>query len=158
MNCRRQTHMGRVTCIGKKIMTVVLLGLVGLVIGAKVTSLGGPRYEAFEQLTLPANSHQAPTLVAMTRGQHPDVKVSAAGGRSIEVSANGSHYGAANEVEKATRELLVRAHGKVHTLGSFGHTEMRPLGNPVHYGAIGLLAGLGAGLGIVVPIRRRVTA
>jgi len=43
---------------------VVLFGVAGLVVGVKVTSLGGPRYEAFEQLTLPAHSHEAPWPLA----------------------------------------------------------------------------------------------
>jgi hypothetical protein len=143
--------------MGKKVTIVVLLGLVGLVVGVKVTSLGGPRYEAFEQLTLP-HSHEAPALVAMTKGQHPGVRVRADGGRFVLVSANGSLNGSASAVGAATRELMRHAHGKVWRIGSAGHAEMRPLGDPVHYGAVGLLAGLGAGLGFVMPARRRMTA
>ena len=143
--------------MGRKVAIVVLLGLVGLVIGVKATSLGGPRYEAFAQLDLPAHSHEAPALVAMTKGQHPGVRVSAAGGRSVEVSANGSLYGSADAVGAAARELIAHAHGKVHWIGSAGHALMRPLGNPVHYGAVGFLAGLGAGLGFVVPVAASLT-
>jgi hypothetical protein len=40
----------------------------------------------------------------------------------------------------------------------FAHALARPQGNAVQTGAIGLVAGLGAGLGIVVPLRSRVTA
>src|SRR5262245_60490275 len=142
---------------GRKIAIVALLGLVGLVVGVRVTSLGGLRYEAFEQLTLPTHSHEAPDLVAMTRGQHPGVRVLAAGGRVVLVSASGNLMGSANAVGAATRELIGHAHSKVTTIGSAGHAMMRPLGNPAHYGAVGLLAGLGAGIGLVVPFRRRVT-
>ena len=96
-------------------------------------------------------------MVAMTRGEHPGVRVLAAGGRVVTVSASGSLMGSANAVGAATRELIGYAGGKVMTIGSAGHALMRPLGNAVHYGAVGLLAGIGAGLGFVVPPRRRVT-
>jgi hypothetical protein len=40
----------------------------------------------------------------------------------------------------------------------FGHALARPQGDALQTGAIGLLAGLGVGLGLVVPSRARRTA
>jgi hypothetical protein len=95
----------------------------------------------------------------MVRGQHPGARVTAAGSRSIYVSANGSLTGSANAVGAAVRELIGHADGRVSYMGTGGHALVRTsLGNPVHYGAVGLLAGLGAALGFLVPPRSRVTA
>jgi ABC-type molybdate transport system substrate-binding protein len=144
----------------KRVMVVVLLGFLGLVVGSSVTSLGGPSYSASGWMRLPAHSREsAADLVAMVRGQHPGVRVSAAGGRSIYVSANGSLTGSWNAVAATVQELIGHADGKVSYLGSGGHALIRTsLGNPVHYGAVGLLAGLGAGLGFLLPPRSRLSA
>ena len=144
----------------KKVMVVVLLGFLGLVVGSRVTSLGGPSYNASGQMSLPAHSREsAADLVAMVKGLHPGVRVIAAGDRTIYVSANGSLAGSANAVGAAVRELIGHADGRVSFLGTGGHALIRTaLGNPVHYGVVGLLAGLGVALGFLVPPRSRMTA
>ena len=146
----------------KRVMVVVLLGFLGLVVGVMATSRGGPEYNASGELVLPAHSQQSATdLVAMVKGQHPGVRVIPAGSRIIYVSANGSLQGSANAVQAAVRELVSRAHGKVvDFVGRAGHRLIRTtLGNPVHYGAVGLLTGMSAALGFLA-LRRsiRVTA
>ena len=144
----------------KRVMVVVLLGFVGLVVGVMVTPLGGPSYNASGEIWLPAHSRESATdLVAMVKGQHPGVRVIPAGSRTIYVSVNGSLNGSANAYAAAVRELLGHVHGKVvDAMGRTGHALIRtPLGNPVHYGAVGLLAGLGAAIGFLVPPRSRLT-
>jgi len=144
----------------KRVMMVVLLGFVGLIVGVMVTPLGGPSYNASGEIWLPAHSRESATdLVSMVKGQHPGVRVIPAGSRSIYVSVNGSLNGSANAYDAAVRDLLGHVHGKVHTVGTAGHALIRTtLGNPVHYGAIGLLAGLSAALGFLVPPRSRLTS
>lgn len=129
----------------KRVMVVVLLGFLGLVVGSKVTSLGGPSYNASGWMQLPAQSREsAAVLVAMVRGQYPGVRITATGGRSIYVSANGSLMGSWNAVGAAVRELSEHAEGRVSYMGGGGHALIRtPLGNPMHYGAVGLLDGIG---------------
>jgi hypothetical protein len=137
----------------KRVMVVVLLGFVGLVVGVMVTPLGGPSYNASGVIRLPAHSPQSSTdLVTMVRGQHPGVRVIPAGNRSIYVSVNGSLNGSTNAYTAAIRDLLGHVHGTASTIGRAGHALVgTPLGNPVHYGAVGLLAGLSVGLGFLVP-------
>ena len=80
----------------KKLLIVALLGLAGLALGVAVTALGGPRYNASDEMWLPAHSREPATdLVAMVQGQHPGVRVIPAGSRVIYVSANGSLAGSA---------------------------------------------------------------
>ncbi len=143
----------------KRVVFVVLLGLAGLVVGVLATSLGGPSYNASGEISLPAHSREsASDLVAMVKGQHPGVRVIPAGSRVIYVSVNGSLNGSANAYGAAVRDLLSHAHGKVFTIGRAGHALVRTtLGNPVHYGLLGLLAGLSAALGFLVPPRSRRT-
>ncbi|MDR2986604.1 MAG: hypothetical protein LBV34_17375 [Nocardiopsaceae bacterium] len=144
----------------KRVMVVVLLGCVGLVVGVMVTSLGGPSYNASGEISLPAHSREsAADLVAMVKGQHPGVRVIPAGSRTIYVSVNGSLNGSANAYAAAVRELLGHVHGKVDAIGRAGHALISTtLGNPVHYGAVGLLAGLSAALGFLVPPKSRLTS
>jgi hypothetical protein len=143
----------------RRLAIVVLLGVAGLAVGVAMTAIGGHRYNASGELSLPANSREsAPDLVAMVRGQHPGVRVIAAGDRVIYVSANGSLTGSANAAEAAVRELIGLTNGRASFAGGGEHALIRTtLGNRVHYGAVGLLAGIGAGLGFVFP-RRRVNA
>jgi hypothetical protein len=142
----------------RRLAIVVLLGLAGLVLGVTVTPLGGPRYSAVYVMWLPAHSRESATdLVAMVRGQHPGVRVIAGrGSRVIYVSANGSLTGSANAVGAAIRKLVGHTDGKVGGVGSAGHALVRTtLGNRVHYGAVGLLAGIGLALGLLVPSKSR---
>ena len=141
-------------------MVVVLLGFVGVILGVMVTPFGGPSYNTSGEIWLPAHSREsAKDLVSMVKGQHPGVRVIPVGSRSIYVSVNGSLDGSANAYDAAVRDLLGHVHGKVHSIGTGGHALIRTaLGNPVHYGAVGLLAGLSAALGLLVPPRSRLTS
>ena len=141
----------------KKLMIVALLGLAGLALAVAVTALGGPRYNASDEMWLPAHSREPATdLVAMVQGQHPGVRVIPAGNRVIYVSANGSLAGSANAVGAAVRELIGHADGNVSVMGRAGHALIRTtLGNRVHYGAVGLLAGIGAAVGLLVPVHSK---
>jgi hypothetical protein len=143
----------------RRVMVVVLLGFVGMVVGVMVTPLGGPSYNASGEIWLSAHSWQsASDLVAMVKGQHPGVRVIPAGSRTIYVSVNGSLNGSAKAYGAAVRELLGHAQGKVDAMGRVGHALIRtPLGNRVHYGLVGLLAGLSAALGFLIPPRSRLT-
>ncbi len=147
------------TYMVKKLMIVALLGLAGLALGVAATALGGPRYNASDEMWLPADSRVSATdLVAMVRDQHPGVRVIPAGSRVIYVSANGSLAGSANAVGAAVRELMGHTDSNVSVMGRAGHALIRTtLGNRVHYGAVGLLAGIGAAVGLLVPPRSRVT-
>ena len=141
----------------KRVMVVVLLGFVGLGIGVMLTPFGGPRYNASGEIRLPAHSREtARDLVSMVKGQHPGVRVFPTGSRGIYVSVNGSLNGSANAYDTAVRDLLRHAHGNASAIGSAGHALVRTtLGNPLHYGAVGLLAGLSAALGFLVPPKSR---
>jgi hypothetical protein len=146
--------------VGSKGQRRALLGFVGLGIGVMLTPFGGPRYNASGEIRLPAHSREtARDLVSKVKGQHPGVRVKPTGNRGIYVSVNGSLNGSANAYEAAVRDLLRHVHGKVFTIGRAGDALVRTtLGNPVHYGAIGLLAGLSAALGFLVPPRSRLTS
>lgn len=110
--------------------------------------LGGYRYYVDEAIVLPPGS-DARHLVAMMRGKHPGVQVVARAPRAIVISATGSFH-AGWLVTKAGREVVALNDGKARR--SFGGLTRGLAGNPVGYG---LLAGLGTGLGFVVPPRRR---
>ena len=63
------------THTGEEIAIVALLGLVGTALGVAVTGLAGQRYLRTVEVILPANT-EASHVVAMTRGEHPDVRSS----------------------------------------------------------------------------------
>ncbi len=150
----------------RSLAIVVLLGLVGLVAGGAfaVTDLGPRSYTATEEFTLPAHSHDAIRLAAVARSQHVEgVRVRVLDGHTLQVTGHGSLTGSVSaleavvsQVRKAIKDMSLThvwsIHGGVHALAR------RSQGNAVQTGGIGLLAGLGAGLGIVVPLRRRMTA
>src|SRR5262245_60111221 len=144
----------------KRVMVVVLLGCIGLTAGVAVTGMGGQRYVKTAEILLRPNS-DASHIVAMTKSQHPGVRVFAhSNGRrpTITVSATGSPEGAFNAVSTATTQVIRQADGHFKSaLSSFETIQQRPLGNPVHYGMVGLLAGLSAALGFLVPPRSRLT-
>ena len=100
---------------------------------------------------LPASADASHGMAATT-GQHPGVRVLAYDDHSIYISATGTIADAASAVDRATREVIAAYHGKIRTvLSSAAHALGRPLGNPVHFGLLGLLAGLSAALGFFIP-------
>ncbi len=91
-------------------------------------------------------------LVALMRGHHPGVQVVARAPRSIVISAAGS-FRAGWLVTTAGRDVVALNDGRAkRSVAGLGRGLA---GNPVAYG---LLAGLGTGLGFVVPPRRRAPA
>src|SRR6266851_4144965 len=113
--------------------------------------LGGYRYYVDEAIVLAPGSDPR-HLVAVMKGKHPGVQVVARAPRLIVISATGSFH-AGWLVTKAGGEVVALNDGKAkRSVAGFG----RGLAvNAVDYG---LLAGLGAGLGFVVPPRRRAPA
>jgi len=92
--------------------------------------------------------------VTMTRDDHPGVFIVAHGGRFIDFSATGSLGDAVRVVTLANRAVMAANDGTVKTW-FHGRTVRRPT---VKYALLGLLAGLGAALGFLVPPKWRVTA
>jgi hypothetical protein len=135
-----------------------LLGLLGLVVGVAVTSPGGARYQRTAEVVLRPNSDPG-LVVAMTRGEHPGVRVLAHGGRFITVTAIGGPERAFNGVSAAIIEISQHTDGKVMSVMSHLETPQgRPPGNQVNYALLSLLAGLSTALGFLVPPGSRVTA
>ena len=143
-----------------KVTIVALLGVLGLCAGVAVTPIAGPRYLASGQISFPAHTREATNIVAKARGQHPGVRVHALAGHFVWLTATGSFAGSENAVHAAILKLVGYANGKVIEAvePSVPHRLRGPLGNPLHYGAIGLLAGLAPGLVFLTYSRRRATA
>jgi len=156
----------------RRVMVVVLLGCLGLTSGVTLGTLfpsyDGARYHVPAGLLLPANSpHSASELVIMTRDNHPGVRVIAFGGhcqgcrwlkRHIGFDATGSLSTTEQAVDLAIREVIAANDGKVERTWP-GEIFRLP---PRHYGLsgyvlLGLLAGLSAALGFLVPPRSRMT-
>ena len=76
------------------------------------------------------------------------------GGRSIDFSASGSLGDAGRALNLANRAVIAANEGKVKAR-VYGTAARRPT---VRYGLLGLLAGLGAALGFLVPPKWRVIA
>jgi hypothetical protein len=147
----------------RRLAVLVLFSLAGSIAGAWASWyglqhspdwfgwLGGYRYYVQQGIVLAPDS-DARHLVALMRGQHPGVQVVARSPRSIDISATGTFH-AGWLVTKAGREVVALNGGKARR--SVGGMARGLAGNPVDYG---LLAGLGTGLGFVVPCRRRAPA
>jgi hypothetical protein len=128
--------------------------ILGLVVGGVFDVLFPSNYEVADALMLPADSpHSASDLVTMTRDDHPGVLIVAHGGR-FYFSATGSLGDAVTAVTLANRAVIAANDGKVKTW-FHGRTVRGPT---VKYALLGLLAGLGAALGFLVPPKWRVTA
>jgi hypothetical protein len=139
----------------KRATLVVLLGFLGLTAGVTFDMFFPSSYEVDDALVLPAHSpHSAADLVSMTRDDHPGVLVVAHGAHHIEFSATGSLGDADRAVTLANRAVILANEGKVKAR-VYGAAIRQPGGR---YALIGLLAGLGAALGFLVPPRWRVTA
>lgn len=159
----------------RKLAVPVLFSLAGVVAGVEGSWygqhfhpgwfgwLGGYRYLFVQTVVLSPGGHVRPPgsragppsgsdarfMVAQMRGKHPGVQLVFRGPRVIVVSASGSiHEGSA--VARASREIVALDDGraKIHVFAAGSELA----GNPIEYG---LLAGLGLGLGLVVPSRRR---
>lgn len=147
----------------KKVMAVVLLGFLGLTAGVAVATFGPRSYIAGYEFVLPAHSNDAIRLAAMARSQHVQgvrVKV-LKGGDTLQVIGHGSLHGAAralNAVAIQVRKAVNRMPGVKLQGIPFAHALARPQCNAVQTGAIGLMAGLSAALGFLVPPRSCVTA
>jgi hypothetical protein len=157
----------------KRIVVVVLLGCVGLtagvVFGTLFPSYDVTRYSVPAGLLLPVDSpHSAADLVRMTRDDHPGVRVIAYGGRCqgcrwlkrhIGFYATGSLGSTERAVHLAIREVIAANDGKVERawLGEILRLPPRRYGLS-GYGIIGLLAGISAALGFLLPPRSRLAA
>ena len=144
---------------------VVLLGLAGLIAGVAYAATVSPSsYTATTEFTLPAHSRDAIRLAAVARSQHvPGVRVLVLNAHAFNVTGHGSLAGSVGaemavdrHVWKVIKDMSLThvswMHSGVHAYG------LVPRGKQLQAGGIGLLAGLGAGLGIVVPRRRRKTS
>jgi hypothetical protein len=137
----------------KTVAAVLLLGFLGLTAGVVFDGLFPSNYQVGDALVLSAHSpHSAPDLLSMTRDDHPGVLV-VAHGRSITFSATGSLGAADRAVSLANRAVIAANNGKVKAR-LYGTAS--PAGG--RYTLMGLLAGLSAALGFLVPSRSRVTA
>jgi hypothetical protein len=144
----------------RRLATVALLATLGLVVGAAMTVFGARSYIAGEEFVLPAHSKDTVRLAAIARSMHVrGVRVRVLSGDTFQIIGHGSRHGAAralNEVATQVRKAINRMPGaKLRRVLPFGHALARQQGNALLTGAIGLLAGLGAGLGLVVPSRSR---
>ena len=147
----------------RRTLIVAVLALLGFFVGAAVTQLGPRSYTATTEFSLPAHSHDAIQLAAVARSQHVQgVRVRIHDGHTFEVTGHGSLEGAYRSSNAVTSQVwqAVKRTRIAHVSAVYGgvHALARPQGNAKHTGAIGFLAGLGIGLGIAVPPRRRVTA
>jgi len=144
----------------KNVTKVALLGVLGLGVGVAVRPLAGPGYLATGEITLPIHSRVATAMVAKARGQHPGVRVHVFRGDDVRLTATGSFMDSESAIHAAIVMLVGHAKGKIIEAvePSVPQRLSRPLGNAVHYGAIGLLAGLAPGLVFVAYSRRRATA
>jgi len=131
----------------------VLLVFLGPVIGLRVDMFFPSNVYVADELVLPAASpHSASELARMTRADHQDVRVDAYKG-SLSFSATGSPDDAYRAVNLANKAVIVANNGKIKAR-IFGTTPRVPSGR---YALIGLLAGIGAAIGFLVPPKRRVT-
>lgn len=134
----------------------MLLGLAGLTAGVASGMLFPG--EIRETFVVPAHTLPASDLVRMERGQHPGVRVVAHGRRVIDLSTSGS----VRDADEAWCALDLDA------LYAFHDGPGPTCGVPVHprdprlprgdFGLFGLLAGMSAALGFLVPPESRVTA
>jgi hypothetical protein len=142
----------------KRIAIMALLGTLGLAVGYASTWLGGHRYYIGTTLWLPRNSpHSAKDLVVMTSGHHPGAQVRA-DGQEVNIEATGTILGADHAMRVAYKEVVAANDRKFRFLPYYAHfADQLELtwGDPVHRGLVGLLAGISAALGFLVPPRSR---
>ena len=152
----------------RAVKLVVLLGVLGIFAGVVYAYLFRPSYEVGEAIRfVPAHvcGHQKSSLVlcapasstvrhlaAVTESQHRRVQIIVArGGHSVDISATGSIPGADRAVRSAARDLVAHI-GEVRYLYGVS-LRFLSLGNAISFSMLGLLAGLSAALGFLVPPR-----
>jgi hypothetical protein len=141
--------LGRLTIVG-------VLALLGLVVGVVVHSNAPRSYIVGEDFVLSGHGKAAIRLAAVARSQHVHaVRVSVLNGGGLRVVGHGTRSGAARAfvaVAAQVRKAIYRMPGvKLRGVLPFGGPAGRPQGSAFRTGAVGLLAGLGIGPGIVVP-------
>jgi hypothetical protein len=145
----------------KRIVAVVLIGILGLVVGIAVTYSGGYRYKVIGTLVLPDRNspHSAAELVAMTWGHHPGAHLTPLARRnSVRMIATGTFDGAEHAIFRAYTELVASNDHKFKSFfPSYGGAWREGLLRR-NYGFLGLLAGLSVGLGFLVPPKPRLCA
>lgn len=146
----------------RRTLAVAVLALLGFIAGAAVTELGARSYIFTAEFNL-RHGRDASYFASVARSQHVQgIRVRVLDGNTFQVTGHGSADGAVSAVEVVARQVrraLDRVPDMRYSEISGGvHALARPQGNALQTGAIGLLAGLGVGLGIVVPHGRRVTA
>ena len=166
-NAYRSTFTGVLT----RVMVVVLLGCVGLTAGLAYGTLFSSNeigaigativVPAESSYTFPSRYSSAPDLVRIMRGLHGGVRVVAHGDRVLELSANGS----LSDAKKAAGlrpvslryavNMVLLGVGRMPKVIWHGTAGRLPLGG---YVLVGLLAGLSAALGFLVPPTSRATA
>jgi hypothetical protein len=163
-NAYRSTLTGVLT----RVMVVVLLGCVGLTAGLAYGTLFSSNeigativVPAESSYTFPSRYSSAPDVVRIMRGLHRGVRVVAHGDRVLELSANGS----LSDAQKAAGlrpvslryavNMVLLGVGRMPKVIWHGTAGRLPLGG---YVLFGLLAGLSAALGFLVPPTSRATA
>ncbi|MGN6790945.1 MAG: hypothetical protein ACTHJW_01005 [Streptosporangiaceae bacterium] len=159
----------------RAVKLVVLLGVLGMFAGVVYAYVFRPTYEVGEAIRfVPAHvcGHQKSSLVrcapasstvrhlaAVTESQHRGVQIIVArDGHSVDISATGSIPGADRAVGSAARDLIARIHiGEVRYLYGVS-LRFLSLGNAISFSMLGLLAGLSAALGFLVPPRSRLAS
>jgi hypothetical protein len=144
----------------RRLAIVALLACLGLVGGLAVASLSVRSYVATEVFVLPAHSNAAIPLAAVARNQHVDgIQVSVLSGNRLELTWHGSLDAAtkawgevATQVRKATDGM---PGARIRAVFSSGHALWGPQADAARTASLGLLAGLGVGLGLVVPFGSR---
>ena len=153
----------------QRVMVVVLFGCVGLAAGVAVTTFGPRSYIVGWAFLLPRHSDGL-RLAAIARSQHVQgvrvkFRLSRGGGGELDVLGHGSRDGATRAANAVATQVL-RAIKRMPSVWQrflayrnvpAAHALARPQGNAVLTGALGLLAGLSAALGFLVPPRSRLT-
>jgi hypothetical protein len=150
-------YRSTLTGVLNRVMVVVLLGCVGLTAGVAFGTLFSSS-EIRETFVVPAHTLSASDLVRMERGTHPAVRVVAHGRRVIELSTPGHRIDADEDWSAlciATLSPDVGPGGPACAVPLHPSDPRLALGG---YVLFGLLAGLSAALGFLVPPRSRVTA
>jgi len=142
----------------RRIMTVAVLAPLGFVAGVAVAELGPGSYTFTYQFNLPHSQNAIP-LAALARSQHVQgIRVRVLDEHTFQITGHGTAAGAVSAADKVASKVRKAidtmpdsrywmVHGGVHALA-------RPQRNAAQTGAIGFLAGLGVGLGIILPYRR----
>lgn len=140
----------------KKVAAFLLIVLFGLAVGIALRVVF-PSYFVGDGLELPRDTpHTASELVALTRGDHPGVTVTAPTGHSIFFSATGSLNDADKAVSQAIRAAISANNGKFATIVNGASYRL----SAIRSGVLGLTAGIVTALIslLVAPQRRRLAS